>query len=73
MSELEEPLTDEDFDGAGDLGAGEAKDPDGVGRIVDPDEGAFDDTEAESVGMETDDAAALTAEEAAMHVVDDPE
>jgi hypothetical protein len=44
-----------------------------AGRLVEPDEGAHEDTEkdlvAEDVGI---DGGAASAEEAAMHVVEDP-
>lgn len=72
MSELEQPPTDDDLDGDGE--PDDAPKPEGVvGRLVAPDEGSMFDDEAQEVATETDEAATLTAEEAAMHVVDDPE
>jgi hypothetical protein len=41
-------------------------------RLVDPDLGSGTDTEAESLGTAVTDTADLSAEETAMHVVDDP-
>jgi hypothetical protein len=67
VSELEEPLSEDDFDDE------QPKAPGVVGRIVEPDEGASPDDEADAVASETDDATALSAEEAAMHVTDDPD
>ena len=71
MPELDLPPTQDDLEGDGELD--DAAKPDGVvGRIVEPDEGASPDDEATTVGTETDDAQQLTAEEAAMHITDEP-
>lgn len=55
----------------GDLDSGEVGD-ERAGRIVEPDEGAHEDTEAGLIGTDVGiDGAAASAEEAAMHVVPD--
>ncbi|WP_020134706.1 DUF5709 domain-containing protein [Streptomyces sp. 351MFTsu5.1] len=67
-------------DGVGDLpgGEGEPVDPEAgterAGRLVAPDEGAHSDTTKEEVATDVGiDAGAAGAEEAAMHVIEDPE
>ncbi len=47
-------------------------DEDKVGRLVAPDRGAAEDTEATEVAVETEDDAGLSAEEAAMHITESP-
>ena len=42
-----------------------------VGRLVAPDEGGLDDAEAAEVAVETGDDLALSAEEAAIHIVEE--
>jgi len=76
VPEPDEPLGDE----VGDLpgGEGEPVDPEAgterAGRLVAPDEGAHSDTTKEEVATDVGiDAGAAGAEEAAMHVVEDPE
>jgi hypothetical protein len=70
VSELDVPPTDDDLEGDGQ--PDDAPKPPGVvGRIVEPDEGAHEDDEREAVADETGDAQNLTAEEAAMHLVDE--
>ncbi|PWN05000.1 hypothetical protein DJ010_03350 [Nocardioides silvaticus] len=55
----------------GDSDDGEVGD-ERAGRLVDPDEGAHEDTEASLVGTDVGiDGAAASAEEAAMHIVPD--
>nr|WP_241248772.1 DUF5709 domain-containing protein [Nocardioides sp. KC13] len=59
--------------------AEEADDPDGrevgnkrAGRLVDPDRGGGEDTESEVYGIDAGiDGAGASAEEAAMHIIDD--
>jgi hypothetical protein len=74
MSELQQPPTDDDLDGDGEVDdpTRQQRDPNVVGRIVEPDEGAATDEEATTVASETDDTAGLSAEEAAMHVTEEP-
>ena len=67
-------------DGVGDLpgGEGEPVDPEAggerAGRLVAPDEGAHSDTVKEEVATDVGiDAGAAGAEEAAMHVIEDPD
>ncbi|MFF4628528.1 DUF5709 domain-containing protein [Streptomyces griseorubiginosus] len=76
VPEAEEPVGD----GVGDLpgGEGEPVDPEAggerAGRLVAPDEGAHSDTVKEEVATDVGiDAGAAGAEEAAMHVIEDPE
>lgn len=70
MPELEQPPTDDDLDGDGE--PDDAPKPEGtLGRLVDPSEGSLFDDESEEIATETDEATALTAEESAMHIVDD--
>jgi len=44
-----------------------------VGRLVEEDEGSRSDTTAESVAFDSHDVEELSAEEAAIHIVADPE
>jgi hypothetical protein len=71
MSQLDQPPTQEDLEGDGELDE-QPKPPGVVGRIVEPDEGASPDDEATTVAAETDDVQLLSAEEAAMHITDEP-
>ena len=77
---VDDPLADDDR-GSGAEGGSEADeflDEDQVGgrragRLVDPDEGAHEDTEKDAVGYDVGiDGGAASAEEAAVHVVDEP-
>ena len=70
MAELDLPPTQEDLEGDGEFDDA-PKPPGVVGRIVEPDEGAGPDDEATVAASESEDATALTAEEAAMHVTDE--
>jgi hypothetical protein len=47
--------------------------PGGVGRLVDPDLGGVEDTEAQAVATDTGEMSGLSAEEAAMHVEPPPD
>jgi hypothetical protein len=59
---------EEDWLGDGEVGARRA------GRLVAPDQGVSDDLEPELVGLDVGiDGAAASAEEAAVHVVEDPD
>ncbi|MFF7047611.1 DUF5709 domain-containing protein [Streptomyces griseorubiginosus] len=76
VPEADEPTGD----GVGDLpgGEGEPVDPEAgterAGRLVAPDEGAHSDTVKEEIATDVGiDAGAAGAEEAAMHVIEDPE
>jgi hypothetical protein len=71
MSELDLPPTQDDLEGDGEIDT-EPKPEGVVGRIVEPDEGSATDEEASAVAEETEDATQLTAEEAAMHVTEEP-
>lgn len=71
MSELDVPPTQDDLEGDGELDD-EPKPVGVVGRLVEDDEGAATDEEAATVADESDDAQQLTAEEAAMHIADQP-
>jgi hypothetical protein len=71
MSELSVPPTDDDLDGDGEPDDG-YKPPGAVGRLVEPDLGSLPDEEAELIATETDDGLGLSAEEAALHIVDEP-
>ncbi|MFC8427611.1 DUF5709 domain-containing protein [Streptomyces sp. NPDC057253] len=76
VPEPEEPVGDEVGDVPG--GEGEPVDPEvgteRAGRLVAPDEGAHSDTTKEEVATDVGiDAGAAGAEEAAVHVVEDPE
>jgi hypothetical protein len=58
-----------------EVGEGSALDPDAnaAGRLVEPDEGARTDVDADAVARSVGMAGGgLTAEEAAMHVIDEP-
>jgi hypothetical protein len=44
------------------------EDPRGVGRLVEPDEGARSDTEPDMIASDSGDTAGLSAEEAAIHL-----
>lgn len=58
-----------------DVDTGHQLDPnrDAAGRLVEPDEGARGDTDAEAVAQAVgNDGGGLTAEESAMHLVDEP-
>lgn len=80
---FDDPLADQnDADGADDPDSQDAEDEDFVsdrevgdqraGRLVDPDEGAHTDREARLLGHDVGiDGAAASAEEAAMHVIDE--
>lgn len=46
----------------------EQEDPREVGRLVQPDEGVREDTEADLIGQDSGDTAGLSAEEAALHL-----
>ena len=66
--EVDEQWADEDVDG---LLLDDGPDP-RAGRLVAPDEGAHSDDEADLIGRDVGiDAGAASAEEAAMHIVDD--
>jgi len=66
--EVDELLADEDVDG---LLLDDGADP-RAGRLVAPDEGAHPDEEADLIGRDVGiDAGAASAEEAAVHIVDD--
>ena len=66
--EVDEQLADEDVDG---LLLDDGADP-RAGRLVAPDEGAHPDEEADLIGRDVGiDAGAASAEEAAVHIVDD--
>lgn len=66
--EVDEQWADEDVDG---LLLDDGPDP-RAGRLVAPDEGAHPDDEADLIGRDVGiDAGAASAEEAAMHIVDD--
>jgi hypothetical protein len=69
MSELDVPPTQEDLDGDGEPDDG-PKPPGVVGRLVEPDEGAGPDDEAEMIASETEDGLGLSAEEAAIHIIE---
>jgi hypothetical protein len=77
--EVDDPLAPDDDDAEGaSLEADEFLDDGQVGgrragRLVDPDEGVREDTEKDVVGSDVGiDGGAASAEEAAMHVVDEP-
>jgi hypothetical protein len=70
-SERDDPDAVQDWDDGfrGDDEVGDER----AGRLVDPDEGVREDTEKDMVGQDVGiDGAAASAEEAAMHVVDEP-
>lgn len=63
-----DPLAETDDEDLNDGEVGDAR----AGRLVDPGEGAGEDTERELIGTDVGiDGAAASAEEAAMHVIDD--
>jgi hypothetical protein len=65
---VDEEVGDEDVDG---LLLDDGADP-RAGRLVAPDEGAHPDTEPDLIGRDVGiDAGAASAEEAAVHIVDD--
>jgi hypothetical protein len=81
--EVEDPLADDTDDTAagepGVLAEADEFEDDGqvggrrAGRLVDPDEGVREDTEKDVVGSDVGiDGGAASAEEAAMHIVDEP-
>jgi hypothetical protein len=80
--QVEDPLADDSDTAAGEPGAFSEADEfedDGqvggrrAGRLVDPDEGVREDTEKDVVGSDVGiDGGAASAEEAAMHIVDEP-
>jgi hypothetical protein len=64
----EDDEDDDDPAGSGDAEVGDVR----AGRLVDPDEGLGEDTEADLVGEDVGiDGAAASAEEAAVHVVEE--
>lgn len=67
-----DPYADEGYSGnEGDLGDDEVGD-DRAGRLVDPDQGLGEDTEKDLVGDDVGiDGAGASAEEAAVHVIDE--
>lgn len=65
--EDEAPAEDEDIDML------HWEPPHKVGRLLDPDMGAFADTESEAVAYDTGDLRGLSAEEAAIHLVPEKE
>ncbi len=68
-----DPTMDPDAIVDGDIDSGEVG-AERAGRIVEPDEGAHEDTEAGMIGSDVGiDGAAASAEEAAMHVVPEDE
>ncbi|MGY0489603.1 DUF5709 domain-containing protein [Streptomyces sp. WG-D5] len=78
--ELESGEEDEDGDGVGDLRDGDGEPLDAevgewrAGRLIAPDEGAHEDAEKDMLAMDAGYAGgAASAEEAAVHVVDDEE